>query len=110
MFDDPAAAGAQRAEAMRVVDHQPGAAGLRDGGQGRQVGEIAVHAEDPVGDHQGIALGLVQARGEACRVVVQVARERAPESNPASSSEAWLRRSSSTVSPLPTTRGHRAES
>ncbi|MCY1301121.1 hypothetical protein D9M70_507150 [compost metagenome] len=75
MLDDAAAAGAQRAEAVGVVDHQPGALALGRGGQRRQVGEVAVHAEHPVGDHQGVALGLVQALGQAVGVVVQVARE-----------------------------------
>ncbi|MNP00926.1 hypothetical protein D3C76_927250 [compost metagenome] len=60
---------------MGVIDHHPGALCLRSGADGRQVGEIAIHAEHTVGHHQGIAFGLVQTRGEAGRIVVQIARE-----------------------------------
>ncbi|MNN22042.1 hypothetical protein D3C81_1353850 [compost metagenome] len=75
VFDDAAAIGAQRAEAMGVIDHHPGALPLGGGADCRQVGEVAIHAEHTVGHDQGVAFGLVQTRGEAGRIVVQVARE-----------------------------------
>ncbi|MCY1537537.1 hypothetical protein D9M68_730340 [compost metagenome] len=75
MFDYAAAIGPQGSETVGVVHHHPGTFGLCGGADGRQVGEVAIHAEHAVGDHQGIALGLFQAAGEACRIVVQVARK-----------------------------------
>ncbi|MNT66076.1 hypothetical protein D3C72_2041120 [compost metagenome] len=51
MFDDPPAVTAQGAQAMGIIDHQPGVAGLGCGGQRRQVGKVAIHAEHPIGDH-----------------------------------------------------------
>ena len=75
MLDDAAAVGAQRAEAMGVIHHQPGPFGPGFTGQRGQVGKVAVHAEHTVGDHQGIAGGFLQALGQAARVVMQVAVE-----------------------------------
>ncbi|BCQ65344.1 hypothetical protein PBOI14_70940 [Pseudomonas sp. Boi14] len=60
---------------MGIIHHQPGATGLGCPSQGRQVGDIAVHAEHPIGDHQGIAGGLFQTLGQAVRIVVQIAVE-----------------------------------
>ena len=78
MLDNPAPIGAQRAEAVRVIHHQPGALGPGFTGQCRQVGEVAVHAEHAIGDHQGIAGGFLQALGQAGGVVVEVAIETRP--------------------------------
>ncbi|MNN87179.1 hypothetical protein D3C81_2046930 [compost metagenome] len=60
---------------MGIIDHQPGVAGMGCGGQGRQVGDIAIHAEHPIGDHQRVAHCLVQAAGQAGRVVMQITVE-----------------------------------
>ena len=46
------ALGAEHAEAVRIVHHQPGIEALSQRQQGGQVGQIAVHAEDRVGDDE----------------------------------------------------------
>ncbi|MNI42459.1 hypothetical protein D3C73_967560 [compost metagenome] len=74
-FDDSAALCTQGTQAVSVVDHQPGTTRTRDFGQCRQVGQVTVHAEHTVGDHQGIAAGLAQAVGQADCIVVQVTVE-----------------------------------
>ena len=58
---------------MGVVNHDPGLAPVRGGADRRQLCQIAIHAEDPIGHHQGIAGGLVQAFFQTVHVIVQVA-------------------------------------
>ena len=50
VFQRAAAILAQRAETVRVVDHQPGAVLLAQGQQRGQRRQVAIHAEDAVGD------------------------------------------------------------
>ncbi len=50
---DAAPALAQHALAVGVIDHQDGLIILADGVDLVQRGDIAIHAEDPVGDHHG---------------------------------------------------------
>ena len=50
VFQRAAAIGAQRAETVRIVDHQPGAIALAQGQQRGQRRQVAIHAEDAVGD------------------------------------------------------------
>ncbi|MNL21794.1 hypothetical protein D3C87_1431000 [compost metagenome] len=75
MLDDAATLGTQRTETVGVVDHQPSAFGFGFPSQRRQVGEVAVHAEHTISDHQGIAGGFFKTFGQTRGVVVQVATE-----------------------------------
>ena len=60
---------------MGVIHQQPGVFFLGRSAERWQVGQIAVHAEHTIGNHQGVAAGLVQPTGEARRIVVQITGE-----------------------------------
>ena len=49
------AAGAEHADGVRLVDHQPGAVAPAELDDRRQVAEVALHREDAVDDHQHAA-------------------------------------------------------
>ena len=65
---------AEDAETMRVVDHQPGVEALGQRQQAGQGGEIAVHAEDGVGEDQLAARATGDQQVLECvQVAVRVA-------------------------------------
>jgi len=61
-----------------IVYHQPGTLGPGFTGQSGEVGQIAVHAEYAIGDHQRTAAGFFQTLGKATCIVMQVAVEARP--------------------------------
>ena len=64
-----APAGAERAGAVRLVDHHAHVVAPRELDDLLQRRDVAVHREDAVGDDQGAAaLGLAQAPGEVLDV------------------------------------------
>src|SRR5690606_34662187 len=72
VLDYAGAGSAQAAKTVGVVNHDPGLAPVRGGADLRQLRQIAIHAEDSIGNYQGIAGGLVQAFAQAVHIIVQV--------------------------------------
>ena len=60
---DAAALRSEHAEAVRVVDHQPGTARPADARQFGQRREVAVHAEYPVRHHEALARRVLELPG-----------------------------------------------
>ncbi len=94
---------------MGIVDHHPGAMSLRLGAERRQVGEVAVHAEHAIGDHQGVAAGLFQPLGEAARVVMQITREARAAEQPGIEQGGVIEAIFQHRIALPDQRGHRRQ-
>lgn len=102
MFGNPAAIGAQRTKTVGIVYHQPGTLGPGFTGQSGEVGQIAVHAEYAIGDHQRTAAGFFQTLGKATCIVMQVAVEARPAQQTGIQQGGMVEAVFSTVSPCPT--------
>src|SRR5690606_8110765 len=75
LFDYAATGGAEAAKTMGVIHHDPGAMLAGGSADLRQPGEIAVHAEHTVGDHQRITASLAQTLRQTLWIVMQIAGE-----------------------------------
>ena len=56
MLEDPLAARTKHPKAMGVVDHQPGLVTVLDLDQRWQIGDVAVHAVESLGDDQNTVI------------------------------------------------------
>ena len=100
--DGAAAAGAERAGAVRLVDDHAGVVAAGELDDLGQRGDVAVHREHAVGDDQRAApLGLAQAPREVVDVAVLVDEGLGPGRRQPSMIEAWLSSSENTTSPRP---------
>ena len=71
--DRAAALRAEHAEAVRVVDDQPGAVPFREFEQTRQRRDVAVHAEHGVGDdHLDVGVRRVEHRAQRVHIAVRI--------------------------------------